>query len=347
MLFYLQEAMNENIDDTETYRQFCSVQFEGKPNLYKMSAVNRDTGTASRDNRHVNQTRDGSRDMESSATAQGVQTVGVQIKEEPNMDDTSGTSSCNKTDFIGQLHVSDYPSDNSGKGNLGQSARNSDVRIKEEPSKYGTSVTPSCNETGLIRHLHPSDNTGKGNSDTCNGPRVAYRDGTDYAVCIKYEPNSCEEIDPDASVSDVNPSKAYVQTKSYHDTQANTDIRHPYHNHPDNVHPYHASADKRHCYVDCKPAPDDLQNRDTQIKHGPIKFEIQDHSIQKNTCNVYCNNNNGGSSVQNNHDHSHIFSISYEKIYISDNDDSSPERQRNTHKVFRCDICSYRYYITL
>ena len=333
ILFYLQETMNDNKDNTKPYLQYNSVQSEGKPNPYEMSTVNTSTGTESRDNRLVNQTSDGSRDMGSSEATKRFQKLGVQIKEEPNMDDTSGTSNRNETGFNGQLHVSHYPSDNSGKGKLGQSDRNFYVRIKEEPSKYSTSVTPSCNETGL------SVNTGKGNLDACNGPRVAFRDGTDYAVCIKYEPNSCEEIDPDASINDVNPSKAYVQTKNY-DILGNTDIRHPYQHHPDNVHPFHASVDKRHCYGDCKPAPDDLQNQDTQMKYGPMKCKIAEHPIQKNT--VYCNNHNGGSSVQNNHDHSHIFSISYEKIYSSDSDDSSAERQRNTQKVFRCDICSYR-----
>ena len=96
-----------------------------------MSAVNRDTGTASRDNSPVNQTRDGSRDMESSATAQRVQNSDVQIKEEPTMDGTSGTSSFNETCFIGQLHVSHYPSDNTRKGNL------DDQRYQQFVFNYG------------------------------------------------------------------------------------------------------------------------------------------------------------------------------------------------------------------
>ena len=74
-----------------------------------MIAGNKGSGTDSRDNRHVNQTSDGSCDMESNKTDKSVRNIGVKIKEEP-LDDTCtyGTSSCNVTRFyFGQF--SDYP----------------------------------------------------------------------------------------------------------------------------------------------------------------------------------------------------------------------------------------------
>ena len=293
ILFYLQEAMNENIDDTENYRQFWSVQFECKPNPYEMSAVNRDTGAASRDNRPVNQTRDGSRAMESSATAQSVQNSDVQIKEEPTMDGTSGTSSFNETGFIIQLQVSHYPSDNTGKGNL----------------------------------------------DEHRDQQFVFRDGTDYAVCIKYEPNSCEEIDPVASVNDGNTSKAYVQTKNDHDTQDNTDNKHWYHytkdntrnkycyyDHQDNGHSYHANRDN----VDCIPASNDIQYLDTQIQYGPMQYEVSEHP----NC-LPCASNNSDSSVLKYYDHNHMLSLSYENIY---NNDGSTEQQRTKETQYKSDI---------
>ena len=252
-----------------------------------MIAGNIGPGTKSRDNRPVNQTSDGSCDMESNETDQSVKNVGVQIKEEPNMDDTCtyGTSSCDVASFIGQ--ISDYPSDNSGKGNL-----------------YVHS------ELGSV-----------------------FRDGTDYAVCIKYEPNTSElAIDSVASVNDVNPGKSHDQTKDGN--------KRSYHEHQDNWQSYHDNLVNSH-YAggDIKNASCILQKKDTKIINGTVKCEIPENRTQKNT--VPYTNNNSGNSAHNHHDHNHIFSVSYEKINGSDNSDSSPEQQDTTRKVFKCDICSY------
>ena len=252
-----------------------------------MSAGNKGSGSESRDNRHVNQTRDGSRGMESNETDQSVKNFGVQIKEEPNMDDTCtyGTSSCNVTGFIGIL--SDHLNDNSGKRNL-------DVH----------------SELGSV-----------------------LRDGTDYAVCIKYEPQSSEpETDPVVSVNDVNPGKSHVQTKDSNKLC--------YHEHQDNGQSYHDNlANSHYAGGDIKNASCNLQKKDTKIIYGTVKCEIPENRTQKNT--VPYTNNNSGNSGHNHHDHNHIFSVSYEKINGSDNSESSPEQQDTTRKVFKCDICSY------
>ena len=289
ILFYLQETMNDNKDDTKPYLQYNSIRSKGKPNLYEMSEVSIGSGTDSRDNSSVNQTSDGSRDMGSSEATQRFQNLGVQIKDEPTMDSTSGTSNSNEMDFIRQLHVSDYPRDNAGKRDF----------------------------------------------DVHNNPRFIFRVDTGYAVCIKNEPesNSCEAIDPVTSVNDANPSKA----RSYHGKLGKNHNSGCYYEHdrnPDN-------GDNSHCYVDCKPASYDLQNHDTQMKDGPMKCEITEDPIQRDTLPCTGTISNSGSNVHNYHDHHHTFSISYEKLNSSDNKDSSTEGELTKHEVFKCDICSY------
>ena len=254
-----------------------------------MSAGNIGSGTESRDDRPVNQTSDGSCDMESNETDQSVKNFGVQIKEEPNMDDTCtyGTSSCDVVGFIEQL--SDFPKDNSGKRNL-------------------------------VVHSELS---------------FVLRDGTGYAVCIKYEPNASElAIDPVASVNDVNPCKSHDQTKDGNKLC--------YDEHQDNWQSYHENPVNSH-YAggDIKNASCKMQKKDTKIDYETVKCEIHvpENPTQKNT--VPYTNNNSGNTGHNHHDHNHIFSVSYEKINGSDNSDSSPEQQDTTRKVFKCDICSY------
>ena len=260
-----------------------------------MIAGNKGSGTESRDNRPVNQTSDGSCDMESNETNKSVKNVCVKIKEESNMDDTCtyGTSNCDVTGFIGQL--SDYPSDNSGKRNL------------DEHSEL----------------------------------RSAFRDDTDYAVCIKYEPNASElETDPVASVNGVNPGKSRVQTKDYYIEPEEARNKLSYHDHPDHGQLYHYSPDNSHYSGgDGKNAFYNLQNEDTQINDGPVNCEIPENPTQKNT--VPYTDKKSGNTGHNHHDHNHIFSISYEKINGSEKNDNSTEQQYTTRKVFKCDICSY------
>ena len=289
ILFYLQDTVNDNKDDTKPYLQYKSIRSKGKPNLYEMGKVNIRTGTDSRDDLLVNQISDRSRDMRYSEAAKRFLNLDVQIKEEPTMDGTSGTSNCNEMNFIKQLHGSDYPSDNTRKKDL----------------------------------------------DIHNNPRFIFRDDTDYAVCIKNEPesNSCEAIDPVASMNDANPSKA----KSYHGTLGNNSNSGCYYGNdrkPDN-------GDNSHCYVDCKAASYDMKNHDTQTIYGPMKCEIAEDLIQRNTLPCTDIINNSSASVHNYHDHHHTFSISYEKLNSSDNKDSSTEGELTTHEVFKCDICSY------
>ena len=247
-----------------------------------MGAANIGLGTESRDNRPRNQTSDGSCDMESNETDQSVQNFGVQIKEEPNMDDTCtyGTSSCDVADFIGQL--SDYPSDNSLKRNLDVHSELSSV----------------------------------------------FRDGTDYAVCIKYEPTSSETE-----------RQTHVQTKDDHIEPDKARNKLCYHDHPDHGQSYHDNPDNSHHGGDGKNAFYNLQNKDTQRKHETMECKNTEHPSQRNT--IPYTNNNSGSSARNHHDHNHIFSISNEKINDLDNYDKSPDRQHTTRKVFKCEICSY------
>ena len=237
-----------------------------------MSTVNIRTRTDSRDNRPVNQTSDGSRDIESSETAQSFQSLDVQIKEEPGKYNTSGSTYSDTEGFIGQF------------------------------AKY------------------PIDITGKRDLDVHSDQKFVCRDGTDYAVCMKYEPDS--ESNPDASVNDVN-----IRKPDNHDNKS----------HQDNRHSYHASVDYSHCYVDCRPASNSVT--DTQAKYGTMKCEIPVHHIKKK--NVPYNYNSSGSNVHNHHDHNHIFSVSYEKINISENDHTNTEGQLTTHEVYRCGICCY------
>ena len=267
--------MNENKDDRETYLQCNVVKFEGKPNIYKMSADNIRTG--SRDNHESN----GSRDSESSEIDQSAQNLGVKIKEEPDTNDTRGNSSCD-TGFIGQLYD------------------------------------------------HSSDNTEMRDLDVHSDTSIVFSDGTDYAVCLKYEANLCETIEPVAPVNYVNSRKP-----DYHDTPDNTGNRHCHHENPDNGHSFYANPDDSHCNVDCKPAPDGLQNQNTEMRYGTKKCEIPEHPIQENTERY----NDIDSSVHNNHYLNHKCSISNEKINSLDKNDSSTERKRTTEKEYKCDIC--------
>ena len=209
-----------------------------------------------------------------------------------------------------------------GSCDMGPEVQNLGVQIKEEPDTYDTRGNSSC-DTGFIGQLydHSSENTRKSDLHVHNDPGFVFRDGTDYAVCIKYEPHS--ESNPDASVTDVN-----IRKPDNHDNKS----------HQDNGHSYHASVDYSHCYVDCRPASNIILTKDTQAKYGTMKCEIPVHHIKNN---VPYNCNSSGSNVHNHHDHNHIFSISYEKINISENDHTNTEGQLTTHEVYRCGICSY------
>ena len=252
---------------------YNSVQFEGKPNLYEMSEVKIRTETESSDDSHVKQTSDGSCDIASTAIDQSVQICVFQIKDEPNMDGTSGTSSCHETGFFGQLSDA---SDNTEKR---------DVYI----------------DSGFV-----------------------FRDGMDFAVCIKYEPNSCEAVNSVVSVNDVSTGEP-----DNYDKQDKTSNILSYHGNSENGHTYYAYPDTSQCYVDDRYASNVIQSQYTQVK-----CEISEHPTQKDMVPY----NNSNSIVNNYHAHNHIFSKSNEKINSSANNDSSQERKRITEKMYKCDI---------
>ena len=224
------------------------------------------------------------------------------------------------------------------------SSQSEDVLLKKEPNTYDT-YNPSNSmptESGERPFGNTHECSGQQNSHIHEQPRCLFGTGTHYAVCIKYEPNSCEERRSyETSGTRVNPNKSYVQTKDYQYILN--------------------SKYSSHCYVYCSHDSDAKKNQSLIMKCEPNKSEIQESHIQENTYTsrysepYYANCDN---IVPNYHDHDHTYSLytvhkvnhTVDKPYKCDvctysttrsSDLVVHKRKHTGEKPYKCDICSY------
>ena len=124
----------------------------------------------------------------------------IRIKWEPNVYEMSREGSLTETESS-ERYQDNQASDGSShyKGAIqfseaAKSFQNVNVEIKEEPNVYDTCSTYRSNETeARDQHSdHQSDNSREEVEHEHPGTSCLDRYGTNYAVCIKYEPNSYE-----------------------------------------------------------------------------------------------------------------------------------------------------------
>ena len=163
----------------------------------------------------------------------------VQIKSEPDIYvKNSNHITCTETEFIGSS----------------SSIQNADASIKMEPITCDA-FDPSCcmltdklaNKSGE-NSLHVHEQLDRLSSNSTN-----------YAICIKYEPDSGTEGESHTSGSIASPSRSEVNKNNHH-------IR-----------------DNSHCYGDCSNISENVFNRGHPQSCGPIKIKITDSHMRKDS----------------------------------------------------------------
>ena len=198
-----------------------------------------------------------------------------------------------------------------------KSSQNVDVQIKEEPGTYDSRGHYSWNVTE-DKVQSPDYKIGNSVEKDLQAHKEAslVRHGTDYAVCIKYEPMPCDVSNPY-----LNPG-----------TCSTTDLGKPY----DQSNDKDGTPGSSQYYK----TSGDVFNRDVQVSCGPIKCEIHEPNIQKpsteqrvaNTCYNIDNSVNTDDIRASNR-------TCYEVIYGPNCSVDIPKRTRIDQKQY--DSCSF------
>ena len=250
-------------------------------------------------------------------TENSIHNYNIQVKSEPNL---HGMSTVNK--YAGTEPSERYPDSKTSDGSddyncdiesreTTQNFPNVDINIKEEPNVYDKSH-PSCwnaiDSTEDSSDLYSSNNSVPKHLNAHTRPSFILSNKVEYAVCIKYEPNSGDEVE---STSKGNPSKPCVQNQEYQDTPDSTQ-KSPCFDNSENINSY---GDSGCSFSD--PRKYEIMNRNVQQKCTSIKSEIPEPSIPEKT-------NECGNSTSR--------SIAL---------DEDIKRKHTNEKLYKCDVCSY------
>ena len=226
----------------------------------------------------------------------------VQIKSEPNICvKSSNHVTCSESEVIGSPN----------------SIQNGEVSVKMEPITCDAFDPSCCILTDKLTHklgnksLNVHEQLDRLSSNSMN-----------YAICIKYEPDSGAEGESHTSDSIASPSRSEDQANNYH-------IR-----------------DNSHCYSNCGNISDNVLNRGHQQSCGPIKIEINDSHMRKdsiastspqhNSVNTFYHDTCCASDEQLHSSHKNVnIHMGKQKLKLL-----SP-KQDYTKKEFKCNVCSY------
>ena len=133
-----------------------------------------------------------------------------------------------------------------------RSIQNAEMPIKMEPITCEEFDPSCCMITDKLTHK-----SGKNSLNVHEQLDRLSSNSTNYAICIKYEPDSGADGESYTSGSIVSPSRSEVKANS------------------------HQVRDNSHCYSNCYNISDNLLNRSHQQSCGPIKIEISDSHMLK------------------------------------------------------------------
>ena len=236
---------------------------------------------------------------------------------------------------------------------ISQNPPNVDVEIKEELNIHDSPGPNTWNVTDSTEHTfdNSSNNSTTSNSHAHKRPNLILDNEADYAVCIKYEPNSCKEMD---SSSKDNPNMPFLQTEEYQDIPNNAQNSQHF-DHGDDSY-----------FGECGRTSSDLRNHDTlnrdvQPKSRPNKCEVLELNAQEKTND--CSEQNVDNSVHNYHNHDHTYTTYSKKSCRSHNvniadardeeicqgdvcsdmaiNDQDHKGKHKGKKLYQCDLCSY------
>ena len=232
----------------------------------------------------------------------------LQIKSEPNIcvnSSNHATGTCTETEIIGSP----------------RSIQNTEVSIKMETITHdvfdpsGGMLTDDLTHKSGKNSLHVHEQLDRLSSNSTN-----------YAICIKYEPDSGAEGESYTPGSISCPSRSEDLKNNHH-------IR-----------------DNSHCYGNCSNIPNNALNRGDQPSCGPIKIEINDSHMQKdskasispqhNCVNTFYHDNSCCASYEQSHSSHKSENIQMGK-QPGDLEKLLSPKQDYTKKEFKCDVCSY------
>ena len=254
----------------------------------------------------------------------------VQIKSEPSVYNMSTVSIFTGTESCEQYPDTKCNQSSDGSGDYkcdieshetAKTIQNMEVQIKEEPNTYDTCGHYSWNVTEARDQSsdHQSRSSGENDLHVHKGANCLDLNVTNYAVCIKYEPNSCEE---NGSLTKYGSSVNFGKQND----QANGKLN-------------YYTPDNSHCYENCSHDSDDIFNGDVQISCRQIKCEKNESNIQKERTkqNVHCTNNR----VHTYDDHNPTHIICYEENHDVNYSVNIAKRTHIERKQYTCDICSF------
>ena len=230
----------------------------------------------------------------------------VQIKSEPNICvNSSSHATCTETEIIGSP----------------RSIQNTEVSIKMETITHdvfdpsGGMLTDDFTHKSGQNSLHVHEQLDCLSSNRAN-----------YAICIKYEPDSRAEGESHTSSSIASPSRSEDKANNHH-------IR-----------------NNSHCYSNCGNISDNVLDRDDQPSCGPIKIEINDSHMRKDSIASTSPQHNSNNTFY----HDGTCCASDEQLHSShknvnihmgkqpgDREKLLTPKQDYTNEEFKCEVCSY------
>ena len=252
----------------------------------------------------------------------------IRIKSERNVYEMSTERSLTETESSEQYpdnqssHESgDYKFDVEFR-HTDKSFQNLNVQIKEEPNAYDIRNSYSSNETETRDKL--IDNQGGNSGDKDEHVRMSTsgldRYGTNYAVCIKFEPNSCEV------------RNSCMKSEKDVDIGKTNDID--------------GTPDNSHCYENDSHDSNDILNIDVQHTCRPIESEIDGSNFKETNTeqNAPCDNIDNSEEQARHKDKRRKITYtcdicSYSTVWP---DHFLKHKRKHTQEYpYTCDVCSY------
>ena len=266
----------------------------------------------------------------------------VQVKSEPNVYEMKILMGTDSKTIDGSVDTESRETT--------KSFQNLDVLIKEEPGTYDTRGLYSSTVTEGIDHQSGTSGLKDLHVHVHKETSCCVSHETDYAVCIKYEPTSCEV------------SKSYHSSGPCSTTNLGTS-----HDQPSDI---DGTPGRSHCYENRIHISDNVFSRDVQVSCGPIKWDITGHNNQNHstehsvTVPLTCDNIDNSVHTHDKKENEEIYGLNC-SVNIPKRTCLDPEqhncdmcsfssvssiemmahKQRHTgigEKRYKCDVCSYK-----
>ena len=250
----------------------------------------------------------------------------IRIKSEPNVYEMSTERSLTEAessepDNQSSHESGDYKFDVEFH-HTAKSFANVNVQLKEEPNACDIRSSYSSNETETRDQLIDNQSCNSGDKDKHVRMATSCLDryGTNYAVCIKFEPNSCEV------------------KNSCMKSESDVDIGKTYH--------IDGSPDNSHCYKNDSHDSHDILNRDVQHTCRPIESEIHESNLKETNTehSVPCDNIYKSDELARHKDKRRKITYTCDICRYSTAwpDHFLEHKRKHTQEYpYICDVCSY------